>query len=130
MASIAYCPPVLRFTLFENNISRSVTLTDVSRNACSTCWIRSFQFERLVRPNLSTPIIQLLLSDIDDGSRTHQGSAVGSVDVANMGEDIDRRLGSLTQDVSVLNFLSNCSICARRGLSSTFTSMTFVMFAS
>ncbi|KAH3806283.1 hypothetical protein DPMN_134602 [Dreissena polymorpha] len=65
-----------------------------------------------------------------DGSRTHQGSAVGSVDVANMGEDIDRRLGSLTQDVSVLNFLSNCSICARRGLSSTFISMTLVMFAS
>ncbi|KAH3873989.1 hypothetical protein DPMN_037230 [Dreissena polymorpha] len=38
---------------------------DVSCNACSTCWIRSFQFERLVRPNLSTPIIQLLLSDMD-----------------------------------------------------------------
>ncbi|KAH3895667.1 hypothetical protein DPMN_019832 [Dreissena polymorpha] len=65
MASIAYCSPGLRFTLFKNNILRSVTLTDVSRNACSTCWIRSFQFEQLVRPNLSTPIIQLLLSDID-----------------------------------------------------------------
>ncbi|KAH3881896.1 hypothetical protein DPMN_005823 [Dreissena polymorpha] len=38
---------LVRFTLFESNILRPVTFTDESINACSICWNKLFQFERL-----------------------------------------------------------------------------------
>ncbi|KAH3894338.1 hypothetical protein DPMN_018494 [Dreissena polymorpha] len=107
MASIAYCFPGLRFTLFENKILRSVTLTDESLHACSL--LDEIVSVRATRPaqfvDAQHPIVDKRHRRWD-GSLTHQGSAVGSVDVTNMGDDTYGRHARMTKDVFVLNFLN------------------------